>query len=218
MRVEWNGAVVLDHVLDAGDAYASKPLRATLAGEALRPGDNRLTITRPVTAASFFGWEARVSVPSPGPPSPKVPIAVTREYLRAERTADRRGRPRYVATPLEPGAKLRVGEQVMVRLTLTASRELNYVLVEDPRVSGFEVDALLAEGVDRPYDLHGEERDDRAAFFVNHLDAGDTVIEYLVRPELPGAFTGLPTEASGMYEPDMLARGGEAKVVVEGKK
>jgi uncharacterized protein YfaS (alpha-2-macroglobulin family) len=221
LSVAWNGEDVLQRTLDASDAFASQPIRIVIPGAKLKPGDNRLTLSRSGAAAggTFFSWEARALVPSPGPEAPKdAPLRVTREYLRAERTADRRGRPRYVATPLDPGATLRVGEQVLVRLTLTASRAIDYVLVEDPRVAGFEIDALLPEGVDRPYGTNGEERDTHAAFFVDRLDSGDTVIEYLVRPELAGTFTALPTEAVGMYEPELLTRGNEAKVTVEGRK
>ena len=221
LSVEWNGDVLLQRSLDAADAWSATPLRVHVDGGKLKSGDNRLTVSRtgPGATGAWFAWDARALVPSPGPESPKdAPLKVTREYLRAERTADRRGRPRYVATPLEPGAALKVGEQVMVRLTLTTSRDQDFVLIEDPRVAGFEIDGLLPEGADHPYGANAEERDDRAAFFIDHLDTGDTVIEYLVRPELAGSFTALPPEVVGMYDPETLARGGEAKVAVEGAK
>ncbi len=221
LSVEWNGEVLVQRVLEAGDAFATQPMRIVIPGAKLKPGDNRLTLSRSgVTAGgTFLSWEARTLVPSPGPETPRdAPLHVTREYLRAERTADRRGRPRYLASPLEPGAALRVGEQVLVRLTLTASRALDFVVVEDPRVAGFEIDAVLPDGVDRPYGTNAEERDTHAAFFIDHLDTGETAIEYLVRPELAGTFTALPTEAAGMYEPELLTRGGEAKVTVESRR
>jgi uncharacterized protein YfaS (alpha-2-macroglobulin family) len=222
LSIEWNGEVLLARALDASDAFASKPIRVVIPGAKLKPGDNRLTLSRSgsnVAGNLFYAWDAKALVPSPGPEPPKsAALHVAREYLRAERTADRRGRPRYVATPLQPGAVLRVGEQVMVRLTLTASRDLDFLLVEDPRIAGFEVDALLPDGTDHPYGTNAEEHDTQAAFFIDHLESGDTVIEYLVRPELAGTFTALPIEAVGMYEPELLTRGGEAKVTVQGGK
>ncbi len=220
LSVEWNGANVLQKALDSSDAFSAKPMRIHIDGAKLKTGDNRITLSRTGAGASgaFMSWQARALVPSPGPAAPKdAPLKVTREYLRAERTADRRGRPRYIATPIEAGSALRVGEQVMVRITLNATREIEHVLVEDPRVAGFEIDALLPEGTDWPYQTGAEERDDRAAFFLEHLDTGETVIEYLVRPELAGTFTGLPPEAVGMYAPELLTRGGESKVIVNAK-
>jgi len=44
-----------------------------------------------------------------------------------------------------------VGEQVLVRLRIEAARSLRHLVIEDPRVSGFEVDALLPEGAERPW-------------------------------------------------------------------
>jgi hypothetical protein len=213
--VSWNGESVLDRTLDATNALTAKPQRVTIEGPRLKPSDNRLAITLG-GGSLFYAWDARALVPSPGPDTRKeTRLHIAREYLKAERTADRRGRPRYLATPIEPGAPLRVGEQVMVRLTLTASQTIDHVLIVDPRVAGFEIDALMPEGVERPYDANGEEHDDHAAFFVEHLESGDTVIEYLVRPELAGVFTALPPEASGMYEPELLVRGAEQKLTVQ---
>src|SRR5262249_40890668 len=148
LSVEWNGETVVQRTLDANDAFGAQPMRVTILGAKLKPGENRLTLSRSGAAgAAYFSWDARALVPSPGPPAAKdAPLHVAREYLRAERTADRRGRPRYVATPLEPGAAMRVGEQILVRLTLTASRALDYVVVEDPRIAGLEIDALLPDG------------------------------------------------------------------------
>ncbi len=220
MRIDWNGETLLDRTLQPADVYASNPLRVVVPGSRLKPGDNRLALTVSGGAPAYVAWEARARVPSPGPDTRKeTRLRVTREFLRVERTADRRGRPQYLSSPLEPGTPPRVGEQIMVRLTLTAPEALDHLLIVDPRAAGFEVDALLPEGVDRPYGTNGEEHDDHVAFFVDHLEPGDTAIEYLVRPELAGTFTALPPEAGGMYEPELLVRGAEAKVtVVEGVK
>ena len=157
-------------------------------------------------------------VPSPGPSQKPGAIQVAREYLRAERTTDRRGRPRFMTTALAPGEALRVGESVLVRLTLKATKAMHYLMVEDPRLSGFEVDQLLPDGAEWPYGTHAEERDDRSVFFVPNLDEGETTLEYLIRPEIAGEFAALPATVSGMYDPDLLVRSGEAKLAVEARK
>ena len=46
------------------------------------------------------------------------------------------------------------------------------------------------------------------------LDSGDTALEYLLRPEIAGSFTALPTSAGSMYDPGLLVRGGEARLRV----
>jgi uncharacterized protein YfaS (alpha-2-macroglobulin family) len=214
LRVTWNGAEVFARDVTPADAFGGAAMRVRVPGRDMKPGDNRLAIERTGAGSVYWSYEARALVPSPGPPATDTRLTVTREYLHAERTADRRGRPRYLVTPIAAGEALKVGEAVMVRLTLEASKTLRWVMVEDPRPAGFEVDRLLPEGAEWPWGTHAEERDDKAAFFADRLDAGETVIEYLVRPEIAGTVIALPTTGSGMYDPELLARGREQRITV----
>jgi hypothetical protein len=209
--VRWNGAVVLDAVTGAAGAGRAT---ARIPGRSLLPGANTLAIERAGTGPLWWSWEARTLVPSPGPVSHETRLAVTRTYLHAQRVADRRGRPRWLTTPVDEKNPVRVGETVLVRLMLSAPAALHYLLIEDPKPSGCEIDQVLPDGADRPYGTWAEVRDDRAAFFVRDLEAGDTAIEYLLRPEIAGAFTALPASAGCMYDPDLLVRGAEARVRV----
>jgi uncharacterized protein YfaS (alpha-2-macroglobulin family) len=54
-------------------------------------------------------------------------------------------------------------------------------------------------------------------FFIESVPEGDTVIGYLVRPELEGRLTVLPASASAMYDPDLAARTGETVLRVTGR-
>ncbi len=214
VRVDWNGAHVLQRRIGPADVFAP-PARVTLDGTKLKAGDNRLTIAHDGALTTWWSWSARALVPSPGPATHASGLTVTREYLRAERTTDRRGRPRFLTTTLAPAEALHIGETVLVRLTLTSAKALHYLSLEDPQIAGFEVEQLLPDGAEWPYGTHAESRDDRAVFFVENLDAGDTTIEYLIRPEIGGRFTALPATARGMYDPDLVSRSGEAKLVVQ---
>jgi hypothetical protein len=181
---------------------------------ALAPGATTLTVEGMGPGAVAVAWAATAQVPSPGPATDPTRLAVRREYLRATRVADRRGRPRWLARALEAGEPLRVGEAVMVRLTLVSPQERRHLVIEDPLAAGFEVDAVLPEGGERPWDTTGEVRDDRVVLFVGTLPAGESVIEYLVRPELAGTVTALPPRVEAFYDPGLRARGGEDRVQV----
>jgi uncharacterized protein YfaS (alpha-2-macroglobulin family) len=218
IRVDWNGARVLDATVGAAEMFGANPLRAVVESTKLKPGDNRLAIAATGGVSAYWSWSARALVPSPGPALKPAGLVVTREFLRAERTTDRRGRPRYLTTALAAGEPVRVGEAVLVRLTLRADKALRYVMVEDPRLAGFEIDQLLPDGAEWPYATHAEARDDRAVFFLENVDSGETTLEYLLRPEIPGRFTALPATASGMYDPDLIARSADAVIAVEEKK
>ncbi|MCC6650322.1 MAG: hypothetical protein IT348_04145, partial [Candidatus Eisenbacteria bacterium] len=210
-RVTWNGAPLLDGPVGSGGAFAAGVTLRVPAAQ-LNPGANALAMTRGDGGSLFWSWSARANVPSPGPVSTDKRLQVKREYFHAERTADRRGRPRWLTTPLDPKAPVRVGETILVRLTLSAGGTLDRLLIEDPRPAGFEIDQVLPPGVDRPWSLSAEARDDRAVFFVEEIESGDTVIEYLLRPEVPGAWTALPASAGSMYDPDLLVRSGESRL------
>ncbi len=215
LRVQWNGETVLDHAVVPTDAYGGPGLELRLPGSMLRAGDNKLTISRAGKGSVYYSWAAKALVPSPGPSTvAEKRLVVTREFLRAERTTDRRGRPRYLATPIAAGERLRIGDPVMVRLRLQASRDLRWLMIEDPRPAGFEVSELLPQGAEWPWGTHAEQRDDRNLFFIEDLDQGETVIEYLYRPEMAGSFTALPTNASSMYIPDLETRSKEERLTV----
>ena len=215
LRVQWNGETVMDRAVTPADAYGSEGFSVRVPGSRLKKGENRLAISRDGSGAAYFAWEARAMVPSPGPSTAaEKRLIVTREFFRTELTADRRGRPRYLATPIAAGEGVRIGEPVMVRLTLKADRDLRWIMIEDPRPSGFEVSELLPQGTEWPWGTHAEQRDDRNVFFLDQLEKGETVIEYIDRPEMSGAFTALPTTVSNMYMPELTARSGEDRVIV----
>ncbi len=218
LLVQWNGESVLDHSVTPADAYGGEGFEVRLPGSRLRPGENKLAISRDGKGAAYYSWEAKAMVPSPGPSTvSEKRLTVTREFLRAERTTDRRGRPRYLVTPIAAGEKLAIGDPVMVRLTLQASRDLRWIMIEDPRPAGFEVSELLPQGAEWPYGTHAEQRDDRNLFFIDDLEQGETVIEYLYRPEVAGSFTALPANASSMYLPELAARSSEGRMIVAEK-
>ncbi len=211
VSARWNGTLLHRAVLD--DAFGGGAT-VTLTGPQLQPGANTLELGTDGTGLLLWAWEARANVPSPGPATDASRLAVQREYLRATRVADRRGRPRWLAAPFDARQPLAVGDAVLVRLTLTAPKALSHLLIEDPRPAGFEVDAILPDGAERPWSTSGEVRDDRSVFFVGSLPQGRNVIEYLLRPELEGTYTALPTRASAMYAPDLVVRGREERLTV----
>lgn len=212
-KAAWNGEVLHDGPLGTAKGFGGG-VTLRVPGAKLKPGANALALAREGGGTLHWAWEASANVPSPGPATNDARLAVRREYLHATRTADRRGRPRWLTSPIDAKDPIRVGDAVMVRLTLSAPKKLAYVLVEDPKPSGFEIDGVMPDGAERPYGTWAESRDDRAVFFVDDIDDGDTVIEYLIRPELEGAFTALPTSAGDMYDPDLLVRGREARLTV----
>jgi uncharacterized protein YfaS (alpha-2-macroglobulin family) len=97
---------------------------------------------------------------------------------------------------------VRSGEEIEVRLRMTADDRYQYIIVEDPLPAGFEV-------VDRPDDpgpwrwwyARREVRDRKVVFFATLWSQKTYEASYTVRAETPGDVHVLPTKVSSMYFP-----------------
>ncbi len=135
----------------------------------------------------------------------------------------------------------RVGDIVLVKLTIIAPTDLYYVVVEDPLPAGFEgVDVslkttsvvgqapqltnLTAAEQDRWYRWYGwgwwwfahtEMRDEKVVLFASYLPRGTYQYTYTMRAGVPGEFLVMPTTAYQMYFPEVFGRsdGGQFQVV-----
>lgn len=121
VRADWNGGRVFDAVLGGATGFGAGA-SVRIPGTRLQPGANALVLSRDGSSAVHWAWTARANVPSPGPAVTETRVSVKREFLRATRTTDRRGRPRWLVSPLEASVPIRVGESILVRLTLSAPR------------------------------------------------------------------------------------------------
>lgn len=132
-------------------------------------------------------------------------LSVSREYytLRPRRLAD--GKLRLLPSG-SPVSSVAAGETVRVVVKIRSNRDREYMMLEDPLPSGFEVLERSSDGIDawewRFWYSGLDIRDDRIVYFMRHLSLGENVIEYTLRAESPGSVTALPAVVSNMYEPD----------------
>jgi len=144
----------------------------------------------------------------------------------------------HLDAPEQPVSSAGVNDTLLVRLTVVAERDLNYLVLEDPFPAGTEpVDTSLATtSMSAPWPTmervlsalsggqnwawygnwadHTELRDDRAALFAEHLPAGTYEYVYAVRCTTPGEYLALPAEAYEMYFPDTFGRSESARMVI----
>ena len=131
--------------------------------------------------------------------------------------------------------EIRPGDLVLVRLTVSAPREMSFVVIEDPTAAGLEaVNERLntsAHQTQRDYSdttwrlyrwqqygyNHKEIREGRVSFFVTTLPIGVSRFEYLARATHEGTFTALPAEAWAMYEPELWGRSASGELRVAGR-
>jgi tetratricopeptide (TPR) repeat protein len=216
-----DGVVVRTLTVEPGAGLAPRDRRVALDASSLRPGRHALGFRLHGEGEAHFAARLEAVVPQGLDEPEPHGVSVARLYLDAEvlpvegkdgaLTAEMPPKPGYEV--LRPAARPRVpaksreraasGERLLVRLTLEAPRDLEYVLVEDPLPAGFEV---LDETAAGPFDWQ-ERRDDRQVFFLSRVKAGPVVLTYALQAVHPGAYTALPTTAYAMYAPEVFGRG-----------
>ena len=119
-----------------------------------------------------------------------------------------------------------VGEELLVRVTVTTPTDQYYLALEDPFPAGTDpidphlltsAQALPEQGVSLADPLRGgwgwwwftrsELRDDRLFLFAEYLPAGTYQYTYILRAILPGEYRILPTRAWAFYFPEIYGQG-----------
>jgi uncharacterized protein YfaS (alpha-2-macroglobulin family) len=95
--------------------------------------------------------------------------------------------------------------------------EMWYVTVEDPLPAGVEaVEGSLKAESGQEDGIHFERREEKAALFIQRIEAGVHVYRYLVRATVPGGFQSMPALAYPVYEPNLWGRSASDWLQVEG--
>ena len=111
--------------------------------------------------------------------------------------------------------ELSVGEEVVVRLEITADREMEYIHLQDRRGACFEPeDALSGWRWGGSLGYYLSTRDSATNLFIDHLPKGTHVVEYKVRAFFPGSFTNGPTTVQCMYAPEFSGHTAGERVTV----
>ena len=128
-------------------------------------------------------------------------LAVTRTFFKRVKT----GR-EVTLQPLADGARLQVGDEVEVHVSLTSEHALEYVHLRDPRGAGFEPTSFTSK---HKWDLgiswYEEIRDSGTHFFFERLPHGEYTFKYRLRASIAGAFKVAPATVQPMYAPEFAA-------------
>lgn len=140
------------------------------------------------------------------------PLKVTRSLLRISESD------RGPQTTVAPGRQLKVGDQLVVRLTLETDRAMEFVHLKDLRASGFEpVDVLSGYKWGGGIGYYQSTKDLATHFFIDYLPRGKYVLEYQVTVAQAGAFSeGLAT-LQCMYAPEFGSHSAGSRVVAHSR-
>jgi uncharacterized protein YfaS (alpha-2-macroglobulin family) len=116
-----------------------------------------------------------------------------------------------------PIKDFRAGESILVRLIIRAPKDFEYFVIEDPLPAGCEgLEQGRLETWEWDYWFSDREmRDEKAVFFAREITAGVSTIEYYLRPQIPGDYHVMPTQAYSMYNPGLRGSGEENRVRIK---
>jgi hypothetical protein len=109
-------------------------------------------------------------------------------------------------TPVDADRPLKVGDKVIVRLTIRADRNMEYVSLKDLRAGCFEpvVQRSGIKPVDRLVCYHSP-KDVSENFFFDRLPAGTYVLEYPVYVSRSGRYNGGIASLQCLYAPEFIS-------------
>jgi len=195
-------------------------IRFDVPAQYLRDGSNRVTVVKNGTGKLYAN--ARVDYFATGDVlnAADAGFAVGRS-IQLLRRVTQRGSVWYETVPFT--GTVRSGDELLVHVQVSPSRESEYVMVEDPIPAGCEVVADTrgyripgVSGYDgsvqayrygrRPWDWWYADRnvrDEKVAFFAPRMSRGSHEFSYIIRAQIPGHYSIMPTMASLMYYPEI---------------
>jgi uncharacterized protein YfaS (alpha-2-macroglobulin family) len=138
----------------------------------------------------------------------RLPAEARGDLFRIERRWYRRETQGSETTlvPLAEGARLQVGDELEVEISVRAAAAAEYVHLRDPRPAGLEP-GRAASGWrwDLGLAYYEETRDSGTHFFFERLPAGEYTLNYRLRAATAGTFRAAPTQLQSMYAPEFAA-------------
>jgi uncharacterized protein YfaS (alpha-2-macroglobulin family) len=190
----------------------------------LHNGANAITIEKSGAGRLYAG--ARLAYYATGsaiqPASAGFHIAREYSLLRKERQGDI-----YVYTKRPFNGTVRTGDEIFVKVTVQPDAAFEYFMLEDPLPAGCEV-VTNTEGYtipgERMYDESMREklgwygwywwyadrdvRDEKVAFFARELPMTTQEFSYILRAQIPGRYSVMPSVGTLMYYPEVRGNSG----------
>ena len=112
--------------------------------------------------------------------------------------------------------KLKLGQKVIIRLEITAEKDMEFIHIKDMRAATFEpIDVLSGYKYENNLRYYQSTRDAATNFFIDYLDKGSYVIDYEVRLNNEGSFTSGISTIQSMYAPEHTAHTAGKTIKVE---
>jgi len=111
---------------------------------------------------------------------------------------------------------LKVGDKVVVRLTVRSDRDLEFVHLKDMRAAAFEpVNQISAMGWQNGIPYYQTSKDASTGFYFDNLPRGTYLFEYAVYVSRPGSYSNGITTIQSMYAPEFTSHTAGMRIIVK---
>lgn len=111
---------------------------------------------------------------------------------------------------------LKVGDKVVVRLTVRSDRDLEFVHLKDMRAATFEpVNQISGMGWQNGIPYYQTSKDASTGFYFDNLPRGTYLFEYTVYVNRPGSYSNGITTIQSMYAPEFTSHTGGMRINVK---
>ena len=195
-------------------AYEAPGEAVTFTPDEFTAGGNEMSLTRTSGEGPVF-YTMAVEYYAEGKDLPAVQGSVTleREFYIIKKEF-KGGKLKEKRLPLNRALKL--GEELEVELTINSPYDFDYVVLEDPKAAGL-IFLETSSGYSWPLNAYVELWNKQRNVFFERLGAGETVVTYRLRAEVPGEYAALPARIYGMYSPDIGSNTASSRLEVADK-
>lgn len=196
------------------DRYTGKKNRLVIDGPDVGAAVSKIEVVKEAPGLAFASatWHYATD---------RLPKAGSGDFFRVSRKYFLRAHDgkAWRLRPLADGAKVGVGDQVEVRISIAAKHPAEYVHLRDPRPAGFEPENLNSGWTgDGMLWWYAETRDSGANYFFERLPKGEYEFKTRLRATVAGKFRAAPATLQSLYAPEFNAFStGEEMVIFGGK-
>ncbi|WP_127846781.1 alpha-2-macroglobulin family protein [Psychroflexus aestuariivivens] len=189
----------------------SKRIKKVFSAENIQPEMANIEIKNKSDSPQFGGifWQYLENLDNVKSSSSEY-LQVEKEWFVVKQTSDGENMIRL------QNESLKIGDLVRIQLTIKAKDDFNFIHLKDLRASTFEPTDVISEYKYKDgLRFYQVTKDASTNFFIDDLPRGTYILEYDLRANQNGDFTGGHSNLQSMYAPEFSARTKGGRILVE---
>ncbi len=204
------GASISKEWIFKPNEYTGHNNQLVVEGDKIKPDMAKITIAKETKGLMFASATWHFS-------TEKLPQQAQGDFFQITRKFYKRLKKggKWTLQPLAEGAKIAVGDQLEVQLSLRSQHNAEYVHLRAPRAAGYEpIKQTSGYQWQMGIGYYEEIRDSGANYFFDRLPTGEYSFKYQLRATMAGQFRTAPAQVQSVYAPEFTAYSRGQRLVV----